>query len=55
MAIDMRYHDVWIVIPALNEATIIGDVIADVRSGVFHVQERIQGFYGIDIPAQVNR
>ncbi|WP_018603583.1 glycosyltransferase family 2 protein [Mycobacterium sp. 155] len=28
----MRYHDVWIVIPAFNEATIIGDVISDVRS-----------------------
>lgn len=28
----MRYHDVWVVIPAFNEATIIGDVISDVRS-----------------------
>lgn len=26
------YQDVWIVIPAFNEATIIGDVISDVRS-----------------------
>jgi polyprenyl-phospho-N-acetylgalactosaminyl synthase len=37
MAIDTRYHDVWIVIPALNEASIIGDVIADVRSVFEHV------------------
>lgn len=28
----MRYHHVWIVIPAFNEATIIGDVISGVRS-----------------------
>ncbi|MFV8161982.1 glycosyltransferase family 2 protein [Mycobacterium sp. 134] len=28
----MRYQDVWIVIPAFNEASIIGDVISDVRS-----------------------
>ena len=26
------YHDVWIVIPAYNEASVIGDVVADVRS-----------------------
>jgi polyprenyl-phospho-N-acetylgalactosaminyl synthase len=32
VAIDTRYHDVWIVIPAFNEASVIGDVIADVRS-----------------------
>lgn len=32
VAIETRYHDVWIVIPAFNEATVIGDVIADVRS-----------------------
>ncbi|BBX88952.1 transferase [Mycolicibacterium boenickei] len=30
--IDMRFQDVWIVIPAFNEANIIGDVISDVRS-----------------------
>jgi polyprenyl-phospho-N-acetylgalactosaminyl synthase len=30
--IDTRYPDVWIVIPAYNEATVIADVIADVRS-----------------------
>ena len=35
--IDTRYHDVWIVVPALNEASIIGDVIADVRSVFDHV------------------
>jgi polyprenyl-phospho-N-acetylgalactosaminyl synthase len=32
VAIETPYHDVWIVIPAFNEATVIGDVIADVRS-----------------------
>jgi glycosyltransferase involved in cell wall biosynthesis len=32
--IDTRYPDIWIVVPAYNEATVIGDVIADVR-GVF--------------------
>jgi glycosyltransferase involved in cell wall biosynthesis len=35
--IDTRYHDVWIVIPAFNEASVIGDVIADVRSVFAHV------------------
>jgi glycosyltransferase involved in cell wall biosynthesis len=35
--IDMRYQDVWIVIPAFNEASVIGDVIADVRSVFDHV------------------
>jgi|SRR6476620_289629 glycosyltransferase involved in cell wall biosynthesis len=33
----MNYHDTWIVVPAYNEATIIGDVIADVRSVFEHV------------------
>ncbi|MCW2732907.1 MAG: glycosyl transferase, partial [Mycobacterium sp.] len=28
---DSRYEDVWIVIPAFNEATVISDVVADVR------------------------
>jgi glycosyltransferase involved in cell wall biosynthesis len=37
IGIDMRYHDVWIVVPALNEASVIGDVIADVRSVFDHV------------------
>ena len=32
VAIETPYHDVWIVVPAFNEATVIGDVIADVRS-----------------------
>jgi glycosyltransferase involved in cell wall biosynthesis len=32
VAIDTRYHDVWIVVPAFNEASVIADVIADVRS-----------------------
>ncbi len=36
-AIDTRYTDVWIVVPAFNEATVIGDVIADVRSVFGHV------------------
>ena len=35
--IDTRYHDVWIVIPAFNEASVIGDVISDVRSIFDHV------------------
>jgi glycosyltransferase involved in cell wall biosynthesis len=35
--IDMRYQDVWIVVPAFNEASVIGDVIADVRSVFDHV------------------
>lgn len=30
--IDTRYSDVWIIVPAFNEATVIGDVIAGVRS-----------------------
>jgi polyprenyl-phospho-N-acetylgalactosaminyl synthase len=33
----MNYPDVWIVIPAFNEASVIGDVIADVRSVFDHV------------------
>ncbi|MUL84149.1 MULTISPECIES: glycosyltransferase family 2 protein [unclassified Mycolicibacterium] len=33
----MRFHDVWIIIPAFNEASIIGDVISDVRSVFPHV------------------
>lgn len=34
---ETRYHDVWIVIPAFREASIIGDVISDVRSVFEHV------------------
>jgi polyprenyl-phospho-N-acetylgalactosaminyl synthase len=37
VGIDMPYPDVWIVIPAFNEASVIGDVIADVRSVFSHV------------------
>lgn len=33
----MAYPDVWIVVPAFNEAGVIGDVIADVRSVFDHV------------------
>ncbi|MGH3562748.1 MAG: glycosyltransferase family 2 protein [Mycobacterium sp.] len=32
-----RYPDVWIVVPAFDEATVIGNVIADVRSVFDHV------------------
>jgi polyprenyl-phospho-N-acetylgalactosaminyl synthase len=35
--IETRYHDVWIVIPAYNEATVISEVVADVRSVFDHV------------------
>src|SRR6478752_3822982 len=28
----MAYRDVWIVVPAFNEASVIGDVVADLRS-----------------------
>jgi polyprenyl-phospho-N-acetylgalactosaminyl synthase len=35
--IETRYPDVWIVIPAFNEATVIGEVVADVRSVFDHV------------------
>jgi polyprenyl-phospho-N-acetylgalactosaminyl synthase len=35
--IDTPYPDVWIVVPAFNEASVIGDVIADVRSVFSHV------------------
>jgi len=34
---ETHYPDVWIVIPAFNEAAVIGDVIADVRSVFNHV------------------
>lgn len=32
-----RYEDVWIVIPAFNEASVIADVVSDVRSVFEHV------------------
>jgi glycosyltransferase involved in cell wall biosynthesis len=35
--IDSRYRDVWIIVPAFNEATVIGEVISDVRSLFDHV------------------
>ena len=28
----MRYQDVWIVVPAYNEASVIGDVIKEIRT-----------------------
>src|ERR1700722_13445744 len=37
MATETDYPGVWIVIPAFNEATVIGEVIADVRSAFEHV------------------
>jgi glycosyltransferase involved in cell wall biosynthesis len=33
----MGYPDAWIVVPAFNEATVVADVIADVRSVFDHV------------------
>ncbi|MFZ0832305.1 MAG: glycosyltransferase family 2 protein [Mycobacterium sp.] len=35
--IDSRYPDVWIVVPAFNEAAVIGEVIADLRVAFDHV------------------
>src|SRR6516165_9831989 len=37
MVTETHYPDVWIVVPAFNEAAVIGDVIADVRSVFDHV------------------
>jgi polyprenyl-phospho-N-acetylgalactosaminyl synthase len=37
MVTETHYPDVWIVIPAFNEAAVIGEVIADVRSVFDHV------------------
>lgn len=37
MATEMRYPGVWIVIPAFNEATVIAEVVADVRTVFDHV------------------
>lgn len=36
-AIETSYPEVWIIVPAFNEATVIGDVIADVRLVFGHV------------------
>ena len=33
----MHYPDVWIVVPAFNEAAVIGEVVADLRSVFDHV------------------
>ncbi|CAN5510756.1 glycosyltransferase family 2 protein [soil metagenome] len=37
MHIDTHYQDVWIVVPAFNEASVIGEVIADITSTFEHV------------------
>ncbi len=37
MATDIDHRGVWIVIPAYNEASVIGEVIADVRAAFEHV------------------
>src|ERR1700744_1494436 len=37
MVTEMRYPVVWVIIPAFNEAAVIGEVIADVRSVFGHV------------------
>src|SRR5208337_4101591 len=37
MSTETSYSDVWIVIPAFNEAAVVGEVIADVRSVFDHV------------------
>ncbi|TGD83955.1 glycosyltransferase family 2 protein [Mycolicibacterium sp. CH28] len=37
MGIDTPYSDAWIIVPAYNEAKVIGDVIADLRQTFDHV------------------
>ncbi len=37
VGIEMHYSDAWIVIPAFNEAAVIGEVVTDVRSVFDHV------------------
>lgn len=37
MDIDTPYPDAWIIVPAFNEAQVIGDVIADLRQAFDHV------------------
>src|ERR1700757_4149165 len=37
MVTETHYPDVWIVVPAFNEAAVIGEVIADVRSAFENV------------------
>src|SRR5262249_57775388 len=34
---ETHYPDVWIVVPAFNEASVIGEVIADLRSIFDHI------------------
>ena len=34
---DTRYHDVWLIVPAFNEASVIAEVIVDVRTVFDHV------------------
>lgn len=34
---DTQYHDVWIVVPAFGEASVIGDVVTDLRAVFDHV------------------
>ena len=37
MVTETHYPDVWVVIPAFNEAAVVGEVVADVRSVFDHV------------------
>jgi glycosyltransferase involved in cell wall biosynthesis len=37
MVTETHYPDVWIVVPAFNEAAVVGEVVADVRSVFDHV------------------
>ena len=37
MPINTLYQDVWIIVPAFNEASVIADVIADIRTTFPHV------------------
>jgi len=37
MVTETQYPDVWIIVPAFNEAAVIGEVLADVRSVFDHV------------------
>lgn len=37
MALKMDYSDVWIIVPAFNEAGVIGDVVSELRSVFDHV------------------
>ena len=37
MALKMDYSDAWIIVPAFNEATVIGEVVAELRTVFEHV------------------